>query len=59
MIVSLWRLVAKEDFIPQKKADEIYKEEYNKLSDEQKKKVDGSVWKASMKQKDFVRTKGD
>ena len=59
MIVAVWRLVMKEDFIPQKKADEIYKEEYNKLSAEQKEKVDGSVWKASMKQKDFVRTKGD
>ena len=59
MIVALWRLVMKEDYIPQKDADEIYKEEYNKLSAEQKEKVDGSVWKASMKQKDFVRTKGD
>ena len=58
-IVALWRLVMKEDFIPQKKADEIYREAYNKLSDEQKDKVDGSVWKASMKQKDFARTKGD
>jgi hypothetical protein len=58
-IVALWRLVMKEDFIPQKKADEIYKEEYNKLTQEQKDKVDGSVWKASMKQKDFARTKGD
>jgi hypothetical protein len=59
MIVALWRLVAKEDFIPQKKADEIYKEEYSKLTQEQKDKVEGSVWKASMKQKDFARTKGD
>jgi hypothetical protein len=58
-IVTLWRLVMKEDFIPQKKADEIYKEEYNKLTQEQKDKVEGSVWKASMKQKDFTRTKGD
>lgn len=58
-IVTLWRLVMKEDFIPQKKADEIYKEEYNKLTQEQKDKVEGSVWKASMKQKDFARTKGD
>ena len=49
----------KEDFIPQKKADEIYQEEYNKLTDKQKEKVEGSVWKASMKQKDFARTKGD
>lgn len=59
VIVALWRLVMKEDFIPQKKADEIYQEEYNKLTDKQKEKVEGSVWKASMKQKDFARTKGD
>ena len=59
VIVALWRLVAKEDFIPQKKANEIYKEEYAKLTDKQKAKVEGSVWKASMKQKDFARTKGD
>jgi hypothetical protein len=58
-ILGLWRLVMKEDFIPQKKADEIYKEEYNKLTQAQKDKVEGSVWKASMKQKDFARTKGD
>ena len=59
VLVGLWRLVMREDFIPQKKADEIYKEEYNKLTQAQKDKVEGSVWKASMKQKDFARTKGD
>lgn len=59
LIISLWRLVAREEFIPQKKAGEIYDEAYNKLTDEQKERVDGSVWKASVKQKDFARTKGD
>jgi hypothetical protein len=58
-ILALWKLVMKEDFIPQRKADEIYQAEYDKLTDEQKEKVEGSVWKASMKQKDFARTKGD
>jgi hypothetical protein len=29
------------------------------LTQAQKDKVDGSVWEASMKQKDFARTKGD
>jgi hypothetical protein len=59
LIIAVWRLVAKEDFIPQKKAGEIYDEAYDKLSQEQKDRVEGSVWKASMQQKDFARTKGD
>jgi hypothetical protein len=59
LILAVWKLVAKEEFIPQKKAGEIYDEAYDKLSQEQKDRVDGSVWKASMKQKDFARTKGD
>jgi hypothetical protein len=59
LIISLWRLVAKEEFIPQKRAGEIYDEAYDKLTQAQKDRVDGSVWKASMKQKDFARTKGD
>jgi hypothetical protein len=59
LIISLWRLVAREEFIPQKKAGEIYDEAYDKLTQAQKDRVDGSVWKASMKQKDFARTKGD
>lgn len=57
MLVAAWRLLAKEEFIPRKDSDEIYKEAYNRLTPEQQKKVPGSVWKASMSQQDWLRRK--
>jgi hypothetical protein len=57
MLVAAWRLVTEEEFIPQKDAGELYREAYDKLTPEQKKKVQGSVWKSSMGQMDFLKRK--
>jgi hypothetical protein len=57
-IRGLWRLVATQEFIPQEDAGEIYKEAYSKLTPAQKEKLEGSVWKSSVKNMDFLKRKG-
>ena len=59
LIISVWRLVAKEEFIPQKDANEIYRDAYKELTPEQQEKVGGSIWQSAMKNQDYIRTKGD
>lgn len=57
-IIGAWRLMVKEEFIPQRDADEIYKDSLSKLTPEQRKKVEGTTWSYSVKQSDLLKRKG-
>jgi hypothetical protein len=56
-LLSIWNLVAEEEFIPREEAGDVYKEAIGELSDEQKLKAKKSgLWNSSIKQADILKS---
>jgi hypothetical protein len=56
-LLSIWNLVAEEEFIPREEAGDVYKEAIGELTDEQKLKAKKSgLWNSAIKQADILKS---